>query len=158
MSQAESASRQGSPDIAEQPEEPSYVPKNPHVRPQDVQISENLAKLMQGDMRQVQLHRVLGSAADIDNEHSCAEHIQKVFNVLIENCPNQGLEKFEEVSYLIRHGQDLSKFLKVDYTRSYREQAKDLEQFIEQTMPLFQKPKPENDDEEPPETPPVCGI
>ena len=150
MSQAEeSGSRRESPDIAEVPgdEDVGHIPKNPHIRPQDVVISENLAKLMAGDVRQVQLHRVLGSAADIDNERTVAEHIQKVFNVLIENCPHQALEKFEEVSFLIRNGQDLSQFLKVDHTRSYIEQAKDLAAFIEKTMPLFVKPKPEGDDD-----------
>lgn len=73
---------------------------------------------------------MLASTADIDNEHTVAEHLQKVFNVLIENYPNNALEKLEEVSYLIRKGQDMSQFLKVDHSRTYREQAKDLSDFI----------------------------
>lgn len=160
MSQEESGSRRESPDIAEVPgdDDVGHIPKNPLIRPEDVKISDKLAKLMAGDVRQVQLHRVLGSAADIDNERTVAEHIQKVFDVLIENCRNQALEKFEEVSFLIRNGKDLSQFLKVDHTRSYIEQAKDLEAYIKKTVPLFVKPKPEGDDEEPAETPPVCSI
>lgn len=106
-------SRGASPDIDDL-SQPAYKPKNPAIRPQDVKINDTLTKLMAGDRRQVTLHRLLGSVSDIDNEHSVAEHLQKVFNVLIENYPDNGLEKLEEVSYLIRKGQDLSKFLKVD--------------------------------------------
>ena len=123
-----------------------------------MKLSETLQQLMAGDRRQVGLHRMLGSTADKDNEHTVAEHLQKVFNVLIENYPNNGLEKLEEVSYLIRNGKDLSEFLMVDHTRTYKEQAKDLAAYIEKTVPLFVKPKPENEEEEVPETPAVCAI
>lgn len=78
--------------------------------------------------------------------------------MLIENYPNNGLDKLEEVSYLIRKGQDMSQFLKVNHSRNYKEQAKDLASFIEKTMPLFVRPKPENEEEEVPETPAVCSI
>ena len=101
---------------------------------------------------------MLASTADIDNEHTVAEHLQKVFNVLIENYPNNALEKLEEVSYLIRKGQDMSQFLKVDHSRTYREQAKDLSDFISKTMPLFAKPKVEDEDADPVEPTPVCAI
>ena len=85
----EDVSRGPSPDIiGEDPEPEVYVPKNPPKRPQDVEISENLMKLMAGDQRQEQLHRILGAAGDRDNEKSVAEHMQKVFNAIIENCPS----------------------------------------------------------------------
>lgn len=61
--------------------------------------------------------------------------------MLIENYPTQGLEKLEEVSFLIRKGMDLSRFLKVDHSRDIRDQAKDLVEYTNQTMPLFVKPK-----------------
>jgi len=138
----------------------AYKPKFPAIRPQDVKISDTLAKLMAGDKRQVALHRVLGCAADIDNEHTVASHIQKVFDTLIENYPDNALDKFEEVSYLIRKKADISQFLKVDHTRSNHEMAKANSEFIkEKMMPLFKKTKGEGDDgEDPPETPPVCII
>lgn len=62
------------PDI-EEDSKPVYQPKFPPIKPSDVKISNNLAKLMAGDKRQVALHRMLSSTADIDNEHTCGEHI-----------------------------------------------------------------------------------
>ena len=52
-----------------------YVPKNPMIRPNDVQISEVMQKLMGDDKSQEHLHRILGSASDLDNENTVAEHI-----------------------------------------------------------------------------------
>ena len=65
----------GSEQDIEEEQEPAYIPKNPIIRPEDVKISAIMAQLMQGDLSQVKLHRTLGSAADIDNEHTVAEHI-----------------------------------------------------------------------------------
>jgi len=70
------------------------------------------------------------------------------------------LQKLEEVYYLVRKGHDLKKFLLVrGLERGYKEQAKDLGDYIEKTRPLFVKP-PSGDDEDdtPPETPVVCQI
>lgn len=91
------------------------------IRPEDVKINAVMAQLMAGDIAQVKLHRTLGAAADIDNEKTVAEHIQKIFDVLIESYPDCALEKIEEVSYLIRNGHDLSKFLSIDISRDYKE-------------------------------------
>ena len=106
------------------------------------------------------MHRVLGSAADLDNENTVADHMQKVFAVLIDSYPDQALQKLEEVSFLIRKGHDLSRFLTVGgLNRDYRGQAKDLDDYIKKTQPLFTKPVSGEDEEEaPPETPPTCGI
>ena len=116
-----SASRGMSPDIGDDVSQPAYKPKFPPIKPNDVKLSDTLKHLMGADRRQVALHRMLASTADIDNEHTVAEHLQKVFNVLIENYPNTALDKLEEVSYLIRKGQDLSQFLKVDHSRTYKD-------------------------------------
>lgn len=108
------------------------------IRPADVKISKIMQDLMKGDKTQEHLHRVLGSAADLDNENTVAEHMQKVFTVLIESYPDCALQKLEEVSYLIRNGHDLTKFLTVGgLNRDYKEQAKDLDEFIKKTQPLF---------------------
>ncbi len=81
-----------------------------------------------------------------------------MFAVLVESYPHNAVEKIEEVSYLIRKGHDLSKFLAIDLSRDYKAQAKDLASYIEKTRPLFEKPKAEEEGEDPPETPPVCMI
>lgn len=135
-----------------------YIPKNPMIHPADVKISEIMQKLMENDPKQENLHRVLAASADIDNEHTVAEHIQKIFTILIESYPHRALEKLEEVSYLIRKGHDLTKFLQLGINRDCREQAKDLASYIEKTQPLFIKPKAEEEGEDPPETPPVCNM
>ena len=130
------------------------------IRPEDVKISKIMQDLMNGDKQQEKLHRTLGSASDVDNEHTVADHMQKVFAVLIDSYPDQALKKLEEVSFLIRKGHDLNRFLTVGgLNRDYRSQAKDLDEFIKKTVPLFVKP-PSGDDEEeaPPETPPTCAI
>ena len=113
---------------------------------------------MDNDLKQENLHRVLAASADIDNEHTVAEHMQKIFSILIESYPHCALEKLEEVSYLIRKGHDLTKFLQLGINRDCREQAKDLASYIEKTKPLFIKPKAEEEGEDPPESPPVCNM
>ena len=91
------------------------------IRPADVKISKIMQDLMNGDKQQEKLHRTLGSASDIDNEHTVADHMQKVFAVLIDSYPDQALKKLEEVSYLIRKGHDLNRFLTVGgLNRDYR--------------------------------------
>ena len=116
---------------------------------------------MAGDKVQEELHRTLASATDLDNEKSVADHMQKVMAVLIDSYPDCALEKLEEVSFLIRNGHDLSKFLIVNgIDRDYRSQAKDLAAYIEKTVPLFVKPKGGDDEEEEVEAdaPVVCMI
>ena len=136
-----------------------YVPKNPMIRPEEVKISELMQELMGDDKQQEQLHRVLGSTTDRDNENALADHIQKVFEVLIDSYPGKALEKLEEVSWLIRNGHDLSKFLTLSLNRDYRTAAGDLASYIEKTTPLFIAPKAgEDDDDAPAESAPVCSI
>ena len=84
-------SRAGS-EISEEDNKPQpYIPKNPMIRPADVKISEIMQGLMKDDKQQEKLHRVLGSAADLDNEHTVADHMQKVFAVLIDSYPDCAL-------------------------------------------------------------------
>lgn len=45
------------------------------IRPADVKISPELQELIGQDKVQEHLHRVLASAADIDNEKTVADHI-----------------------------------------------------------------------------------
>ena len=74
--EAEHASQGGSEaEIEEEKGEAAYIPKNPMIRPADVEISEVMKKLMGDDGAQEHLHRILGSASDLDNENTVAEHI-----------------------------------------------------------------------------------
>ena len=61
------------------------------IRPQDVEISKIMQDLMKDDKAQENLHRQLASSADKDNEKTVAEHLEKVFTVLIESYPDCAL-------------------------------------------------------------------
>jgi len=153
-----SARHSGGGSEIDEEEKPAYIPKNPIILPHEVKLSKIMQDLIGKDKRQEHLHRILASAADKDNQFTVAAHMQKVFKVLIESYPNNALEKLEEVSYLIKHGNDLSAFLKTSQDCDYKAQARDLAAFIEKAQPLFQKAKAEEEGEEPPEAAPVCSI
>ena len=78
-------------DIEEEKLPPPHIPKNPMIRPAEVEISKIMQDLMKNDSAQEHLHRILGSAADIDNEKTVADHMQKVFEVLVESYPHCAL-------------------------------------------------------------------
>jgi len=61
------------------------------IRPADVKITKIMQDLMKDDKAQEKLHRVLGSAADLDNENTVADHMKKVFEVLIDSYPHCAL-------------------------------------------------------------------
>lgn len=80
-------------------------------------------------------------------------------NVLIESYPHCALDKFEEVSYLIRNGCDLEKFLVIGgLHQSGKAAAANMKNYVDKTTPLFKKPVAEEEGEEPPEVPAVCNI
>ena len=56
-----------------------------------MKISKIMQDLMKNDQAQEKLHRVLGSAADLDNENTVADHMKKVFEQLINMDLQDGL-------------------------------------------------------------------
>ena len=69
-----------------------------------------------------------------------------MFAVLIDSYPDCALQKLEEVSWLIRNGHDISKFLNVGgLDRDYRACAADLAAYIDKTKPLFTAPVADED-------------
>ena len=57
-------------------------------------------------------------------------HLVEVMNHIVMHCPEQGLDKFEEISYLLKHQRDgkianLGEFLKVSEERPYSKPGKD---------------------------------
>lgn len=75
------------------------------------------------------LRKVLKGAVNKHGEGNLEEHLQKLFNFLILHYPGQALDKFEEASYLIKHGKDkdISQFMKIKDDRDYHQLVKDLE-------------------------------
>jgi len=43
-----------------------------------------------------------------------------VFEHLILHSPEKALDRFEEISYMIKHGQDIKNFLRVEDCRDYK--------------------------------------
>lgn len=60
--------------------------------------------------------------------NSLMQHVKKTFQILVRHYPTQALQKFEEVSYLVKHSNeiDLEKFLRMSDTHNYSEVAKSL--------------------------------
>jgi hypothetical protein len=54
---------------------------------------------------------------------SIQTHLNNIFQVMILHYPTNALEKFEEVSYLIRTGLQLNHFLKIEEIRTYADLA-----------------------------------
>ena len=49
------------------------------------------------------------------------QHLVDVMNHIVIHCPDEGLEKFEEISYLLKHKDklDINEFLKVTEEKTY---------------------------------------
>ena len=64
---------------------------------------------------------------DKNKDCNLGDHLQKVFVKLIQNHPDQALEKLEEVSLLVKKGDDkaMEDFLLTEATRNYTKVAKD---------------------------------
>ena len=56
---------------------------------------------------------------------------------MILHSPNLALERFEEVSYMIKMGMDPSEFLKVNDVRNYKEVAIDNESYVKKIAEHF---------------------
>lgn len=98
------------------------------------------------DVHMGNLHRVLERAGNKEGDNDLAQHLKKVFGFLVLNYPGQALEKFEEVSQLMKEGKDISKYLKVDDARDYSAVSKDQEVYIAEMMKRLSKAVPEDDD------------
>lgn len=73
--------------------------------------------------------------------NSLYNHLKTVFEHLILHSPNLALERFEEVSYMIKKGMDLSKFLKINDERNYRDLAIDQDGYVKKIAEHFVQPE-----------------
>lgn len=60
------------------------------------------------DKHSFKLHNALRDIKAKDGKTHLGKHLNEVFKKLIVHYPDQALDKFEEVSYLMKHGKDLS--------------------------------------------------
>jgi hypothetical protein len=86
------------------------------------------------------LRKVLKACANKEGEGNLEDHIQKVFNFLIQHYPSQALEKLEEASYLLKTDQDITKFMKISCNHDYSNLAKDLEAYSAEMQKHFAQP------------------
>ena len=88
-------------------------------------------------------------------------HLQSVFKTLILHYPDQALCKLEEVSYLIKHSDEVKceDFLKIQDMRDYKELCKVLKDYIKKLKDSFggKKPTGEDEEDEEPEVPAPVG-
>ena len=73
------------------------------------------------------------------------DHLNDVFKEIILHEPEKGLERFEEISTLIKQGKDLGKFLKFEDSRKYTSVAGDLSGYSEKAKEHFVIPQPDED-------------
>lgn len=72
------------------------------------------------------------------------EHVVQVMDFLVQNYPREALEKFEEVSYLLKQGdnQKLKQFLLTEdnrkYARHVQSKAKATAKYIEKAQALLE--------------------
>ena len=94
-------------DTVDEPRETVEEQKEPTVISPECAQMENLAA-------------VLAKNKSLDRKNNLLDHTQEVFQQLILHYPKGALDKFEEVSFLLKqNGGDLSKFLKVQDNRNY---------------------------------------
>lgn len=70
---------------------------------------------------------------------SIQSHLNRIFNVMILHYPNNSLERFEEVSYLIKNRMDLKEYLKIEEIRTYSEVAKNELEYVARATKFFPK-------------------
>lgn len=104
------------------------------------------------------LRKVLKACANKEGEGNLEDHIQKVFNFLIQHYPSQALEKLEEASYLLKTDQDITKFMKISCNHDYSNLAKDLEAYSAEMQKHFAQPQPEEEGGDVPEIAPVGFV
>jgi len=72
-------------------------------------------------------------------------HLQKVFEHMILHNPAMALERFEEISYMIKKGMDPNEFLKVEDSRNYQAAAASQNEYVEKMAPHFAQGEPDEE-------------
>jgi hypothetical protein len=128
----------------------------------DVEVTETLRRIIGDDKAQDHLHRILAiNKSSRDEKANLAEHVQKVFDILIDSFPHCALDKLEEVSTLLKQG-DMEKFLKLSEPHDNAALAHCMLDYCVRVKGLFVKPKADDGDDgeaaEEAEATPVCFI
>ena len=72
-------------------------------------------------------------------------HIKRVFEHLILHNPDRALERFEEISYMIKKKMDVGEFLKMEDVRDYKPLAEQAASYTAAVQPYFALGEPDDD-------------
>jgi len=72
-------------------------------------------------------------------------HLGKVLKQVIIHEPSKAVQRFEEISYMVKHGKDLNEFLKLEECKDIEAVAKDLDVHIQAIKEHFVIPQPDED-------------
>ena len=99
------------------------------------------------DLKDIDFSRLKGELELIRSAsgESLYAHLQKVFEKLILHNPDRALERFEEISYMVKQGMDLNEFLKCEDIRDYKQVANDREDYCKKIAPHFAQPEADDD-------------
>ncbi len=64
---------------------------------------------------------------------------------MILHNPEKALERFEEISYMIKNGIEPSEFLKIEDSRGYKGAADNCTNYVEKMMPHFAQGEPDEE-------------
>ena len=72
---------------------------------------------------------------------SLYEHIVKVIDRIVLSCPDQAIERFEEISYLIKHSDSvkLEEFVKISDDRPYARHSDEIAEGTEASIESLRK-------------------
>mmetsp|Transcript_27338 Transcript_27338/g.20475 ORF Transcript_27338/g.20475 Transcript_27338/m.20475 type:complete len:208 (-) Transcript_27338:700-1323(-) len=89
-------------------------------------------------------------------------HLQEVMSKLILHYPGESLEKFEEVSFLLKQqeqgGVDISKYLLLEEIHNYKQFTDSLANYRKQLGQFYKKPETEEEEQEAPELAPIGYV
>ena len=87
------------------------------------------------------LANILSQIKSADRKSNLLDHVQSVFQELIVHYPKDSLDKFEEVSYLLKQDKnELEKFLKTIDNRNYSQVSWTLKEFMMRAEKQFSRP------------------
>ena len=64
---------------------------------------------------------------------------------MILHNPDKALERFEEISYMIKQGMDPNEFICCEDNRDYKQVAGDREEYCKKIAPHFAQPEPDEE-------------
>lgn len=111
-------------------------PKRPRIQPPAPRPNRPRYAREMKDIDFNYLQRELDNIRSSSGE-SLYDHIKSVFEHLILHSPEKALDRFEEISYMIKHKLDINEFLRVEDCRDYKPVAATANDYTSRMQPHF---------------------